>query len=258
MTKQILTALVLATLTATLALANNTGSGKDKTGSTAGGASASSGSTGSMGNGDMNKSGSMGNGGMNKGQMMGQFDRSMIQSWPTESRTAAENMIAKYGQPQEFTSSKLMWHDVGQFKHVSVEKEGVDHQFPKAHKGVLKQVISYKVPADKMDELAQFNGSLIVDRTKGELASRSDREEANFIALNLADEIIKGKTDPTKARDTLARAVSQLPASGSKTAGSSSSKQGDGDLASYAQGLKFQVARSGTADPDRASSAMGQ
>lgn len=214
MTKHLFTALALVSLTATVAVA-----GGDKA----------------------DKMGKM-------GDKMGSFDKSMIQSWPTESRTAADNMIAKHGQPHEFTSSMLRWNDVGQFEHIVVEKEAVEHQFPMAHKDVLKHVISYKVPADKMDELAQFDGSLLVDRTKGTLAARCDREESNLAALNLADEIVKGKKTAQQARDTMAKIASQMAMKNGKP---------QGELASYAQGLKFQVAPTGTADPDRAT-AMGK
>jgi hypothetical protein len=49
------------------------------------------------------------------------------------------------------------------------------------------------VPPDKFDELAEYDGSVIVERTKGEIAARCDLEGANFLALNLAHEIVTGK-----------------------------------------------------------------
>ena len=38
------------------------------------------------------------------------------------------------------------------------------------------------------DELAAFDGAVIVERTKGEMSARCDREAANVLALNLVSE----------------------------------------------------------------------
>lgn len=177
------------------------------------------------------------------GTMSGSFKLDMIQSWPMESRQAAEAIIAKYGMPKEFTSSMLIWEKTGPWKKTVVMKDAIDHQFPVAHKDVLKQVVDYKVPADKMDELAQFDGSILVDRTKGEIAVRCDSEENNFVAMNLADEIIRGKKTVAQARGMLTKAAQ----------GKLADSEG-----MFKQGLKFQVATSPTADPDKASPGMGK
>lgn len=48
------------------------------------------------------------------------------------------------------------------------------------HKDMLLQVIAYEVPADKFDDLAAFDGSVIAERTRGEIAARCDKEAANI------------------------------------------------------------------------------
>lgn len=171
------------------------------------------------------------------GTMSGSFKLDMIQSWPMESKIAAEAIIAKYGVPKEFTSSMLVWEKTGPWKKTVVMKDAVDHQFPIAHKDVLKQVVDYKVPADKADEIAQFDGSVIIDRTKGEVAVRCDKEESNFIAMNLVDEIVQGKKTVKQARDMMAKAVT-----GTKLAGNEGM---------FKDGFKFQLATSSTADADK-------
>lgn len=177
------------------------------------------------------------------GMMSHTFKLDMIQSWPVESRTAAEAIIAKYGMPKEFTSTMLVWEKTGPWKKTVVMKDAVDHQFPVAHKDVLKQVVDYKVPADKADEIAQFDGSVLIDRTKGEVAVRCDKEENNFIAMNLVDEIVQGKKNVKQAREMMAKAVT-----GSKLAGNEGM---------FKDGFKFQLATSSTADADK-SMPMGQ
>jgi hypothetical protein len=126
--------------------------------------------------------------------------QSAIQKWPTESKKAAQTMIQKYGQPDEATASQLTWHDNGPWKRTIVYKEEIEHRFPAPHKDVLEQFVDYQVPADKFDELAMYDGSVIAERTKGELSARCDKEEANILALNLADEVVTGKRSVEDAR----------------------------------------------------------
>jgi hypothetical protein len=76
----------------------------------------------------------------------------------------------------------------------------IEHRFPAPHKDVLEQFVDYQVPADKFDELAMYDGSVIAERTKGELSARCDKEEANILALNLADEVVTGKRSVEDAR----------------------------------------------------------
>jgi hypothetical protein len=113
-------------------------------------------------------------------------------------------MIEKYGQPDEVTAMRLVWHDNGPWKRTIVTKEETDHAFPMPHKDVLEQVIDYRVPTDKVDDLAKYDGSVIVERTKGELSARCDKEEANYLALNLANDVATGKKSPADAREQYA------------------------------------------------------
>ncbi|HSH38363.1 MAG TPA: hypothetical protein VK993_06230 [Chthoniobacterales bacterium] len=44
------------------------------------------------------------------------------------------------------------------------------------------------MPPEKVSELAKFDGSVIVERTKGEVIARCDMESANFLAINMMHE----------------------------------------------------------------------
>jgi hypothetical protein len=138
--------------------------------------------------------------------------RGIVQSWPMDAKKAAEMMIQKYGEPDEATSMRLVWHDNGPWKHTIVTKEETDHAFPVPHKDVLEQVIDYRVTPEKFDDLAQYDGSVIVERTKGELSARCDKEEANFLALNLANDVASGQKSVPQAREYYARAIRDLMA----------------------------------------------
>lgn len=134
-----------------------------------------------------------------------------VKSWPEESKKAADFMVKKYGMPNEITDSMLVWNDVKPFKKSIVYKEAVVHKFPTEHKDVLEHFIDYESPsADKVAEVWNFDGSVILERTKGEMSARCDREEANILALNLADDIIKGERSVEDARMEYGRQILSL------------------------------------------------
>jgi hypothetical protein len=157
----------------------------------------------------------------------------IISTWKKTPQEVARKIIAKYGQPQEASAMRLIWHNNGPWKQTEVVNEEIPHSFPKPHPDLLKQTISYQVPEDKFDELAEYDGSVIVERTKGEIAARCDKEEANFLALNLAHDIITGKKSVDEARKFYAEAVRDMK------------------HPEYMQGLMFQASRSDRGDPDK-------
>ena len=165
----------------------------------------------------------------------------VVGAWSPASRTAANQMIAKYGPPDEHTASMLVWHDRGPFRHTIVHRDGVDHAFPRAHVDIVEQVVAYRVPPEMADELAAFNGSLTIDRTRGELSVRSESEAMNILALNLADEIVGTRSTVTDARITYALQSEALAA---------------GRSAPLAERLAFRISGD-TRDPDTPLSPRG-
>jgi hypothetical protein len=123
-----------------------------------------------------------------------------LSGWPKASRMAGEEMMKKYGEPDVAGKEMLGWKDAGPWAMIHVDKEETKHSFPIEHTDMLEQSISYKVPADKFDELGEFDGSVVVDRTQGLLSARCDMEANNFLALNLAHDIINGKKSVAEAR----------------------------------------------------------
>ncbi|MEX1048404.1 MAG: hypothetical protein WED15_02665 [Akkermansiaceae bacterium] len=132
-----------------------------------------------------------------------------LTQWNPDAREAAENMIEKYGRPQEVTEQRLIWHNQGEWKRTEVVNEAIPHNFPKPHKDMLYQTISYAVPEDKVGEVAALSGSIIVDRVKGEVTARCDAEKANFLSLNLVHDIVQGNKSPEEARRIYAEAMKQ-------------------------------------------------
>lgn len=125
-------------------------------------------------------------------------------NWPAAAKEAAQAMESKYGEPDAKTSEMLIWNNSGPFVKTIVHKESVQHNFPTPHEDVLEQSVKYDVPADKMDELARFDGSIIVYRTDGLMSARCHKEDMNILALNLADKLIKDELSVEDARNQLA------------------------------------------------------
>jgi hypothetical protein len=159
-----------------------------------------------------------------------------IAGWPAKPKEAAQATIAKYGQPDGVTSEKLMWMNKGPWKAIIVNRREIPHSFPMAHTDLLEGVIDYRVPPDKYDELAQYDGSVIAERTKGTLAARCDKEEMNFLALNLAHDVAAGKKTVAAARKEYADTAMAFM---------------KGDKRPYTQKLHFDAMKGDTGDPDQ-------
>jgi len=124
----------------------------------------------------------------------------VIGTWPAESREAAQLVLAKYGEPDEATPSTLTWHDVGPWKRIVAGREFFSHEFPAPHFDSVESFLSYRVPPERFSDLAAFDGSVIVERTAGEVSARCHDEEANLLALNLMHDIVTGRKSVAEAR----------------------------------------------------------
>lgn len=167
-----------------------------------------------------------------------------INQWPQASQDAANAMMEKYGLPHEVSESRLIWNNNGPWLRTIVYREEVRHDFPMMHTDVLEQFIAYRVPAGKFDDLAEYDGSVIAERTKGELSARCDKEAMNFLALNLAEGVIKGDLTAEQARMRYAQQAAAFKA---------------GQRADLTEGLVFTPASvSSAADPDMAVQPSGR
>jgi hypothetical protein len=131
----------------------------------------------------------------------------IINEWPEESQEAAQLVIDARGEPDEATSSQLTW--LGQraapWKRIVATRAFFEHAFPAPHNDSVESFLDYRVPVDKFTPLAAFDGSVICERTAGEISARCHDEQANFLALNLAHEIVIGERTAQEARDYYAK-----------------------------------------------------
>ncbi|WP_157937179.1 hypothetical protein [Geodermatophilus chilensis] len=110
------------------------------------------------------------------------------------------------------------------------------HHFPTPHTDYFTQYVDYPVDADKASELVAFDGSVIIDRTAGQIGAR-DHEAFNTLTLNLAVEIIQGGRSVEDARGLYAETAAAYSM---------------GRDAPYAERLLFTPPTEQTADPDEA------
>lgn len=125
---------------------------------------------------------------------------SLTSGWPESSMQAARDMISKYGDPHETTSDSLVWRNVAPFKKIIVHKEVYSHRFPLLHQNSLEHVVDYKAPQGKVDDIWRYNGSIVLDRTKGTMSSFAENEAMNILSLNLAHKVLTGAMSADAAR----------------------------------------------------------
>jgi hypothetical protein len=122
-----------------------------------------------------------------------------LPGWPVERQVLAAHLVTLYGNPQEMTPQSLTWYDNGPWKRTVLYKDGDLHRFPLPHPDVLWQTINYKVPLNKVTQLMTYNGSILIDRTRGEMTVHSDSEAENIITFNIANSIVTGENTVEQA-----------------------------------------------------------
>lgn len=128
-----------------------------------------------------------------------------LSRWPKESRDAAQLVLDQYGEPDEASESTLTWHEPGPWKRIVATKTYYRHDFPAPHTDSVESIIDYHVPPDKVTQIADFDGSVIVERTAGEVSARCHDEQANFLALNLMHDLVSGEKSVEEAREYYAK-----------------------------------------------------
>jgi hypothetical protein len=159
----------------------------------------------------------------------------IVSAWPDVPREVAQTVMEKYGPPQEATPSRLIWFDNSPWKRTILYRDSYQHDFPMPHPDLLEQFIDYQAPLDTYDDLAMYDGSVIVERTKGEISARCDKEAMNFLAINLANDIATGERNVEEARQFYAETAMAFM---------------EGESDPYVEGFVFEVPEGGTKDPD--------
>jgi len=158
-----------------------------------------------------------------------------LSSWPEASQKAAQHMIDTYGEPAHITDHELIWYETGPWAKTVIYDTETTHNFPVTHPDVMQQWIEMSVPADMFDDLANYDGSVVVNRTEGLISARCDKEAANFLAINLAYDIVQGNKTVEEARQFYADTIEQVMS---------------GETPEYVQGFIFEPTSEDVSDPD--------
>src|SRR5829696_6767712 len=159
----------------------------------------------------------------------------IIAAWPGPQQNVARQLLAKYGPPNEATPTRLFWHRNRPWKRTELTSDAVVHHWPAPHTDFLTQYLNYRVPPELTHLITMFDGSILVDRTRGEVAARCDSEAANVLGLNMVHELVTGKRTVAEARHTSEQ---------------NTVAYNGGRAAPYAERLLFDVPRGGTEDLD--------
>ncbi len=130
----------------------------------------------------------------------------VIEGWPERPRVAARALIAEYGEPDIVDEDELRWVGKRPWDETAVRREAPEGE-------TVKQSIHYPAARGKLDALSRLGARLEFDESSGELASLSDSENFNFLALNAADAVVSGKRSVEEAA-ALYRRTRELSASG--------------------------------------------
>lgn len=161
----------------------------------------------------------------------------VIDDWPDPPRQVAKKTMERYGPPNEVSYSKLTWYNNGPWKRTELQRDEFPHNFPTPHTDYISQYIDYRIPAERVGDIVAFDGSILPDRTRGEVGARCDMEAMNILTLNLMHDIVTNKRTVAEAREKYAeQAAAHMM----------------GREAPYVEKFLFDVPQGGTADYDEA------
>jgi hypothetical protein len=129
--------------------------------------------------------------------------RSVLEHWPKKSNRLAELLIHSYGMPHEATQTMLIWYYNSPWKKTILHRDGAYHNMPHSHVDILEQTIDAKVSPEVCSEIMKFDGSIMINRTRGEMTAYCESERANTFILNLAHDIALGRKTAREARKVL-------------------------------------------------------
>lgn len=160
----------------------------------------------------------------------------VIENWHEKPKESAKRLLDYYGEPDEYSENQIIWYNTNDgWKRTVLRNEEIPHEFPAHHVDYLEQFIDYRVPIEKHNELALFDGSITVERTKGEMSARCGGTSMNFVAINLAHDIITDNKTVEEARDEYTDLYKKFQ---------------EGEKDPYIEAFQFDLLREGTADPD--------
>ncbi|MDD5658273.1 MAG: hypothetical protein PHF00_13560 [Elusimicrobia bacterium] len=117
-----------------------------------------------------------------------------ISGWPALSRQAARMLIEKYGPPDRTGRDQLAWDRNGQWKRTVV------YRVPTAKDSIIAQTIDHSISTDNVRALEETGLGLRADALRQEITATNSTEERNFLAMNLAHDVLTSSKTPAEAQ----------------------------------------------------------
>lgn len=128
----------------------------------------------------------------------------VIANWSDISALAARRLMEQYGVPDEVRSGRLVWNERGPWKRTVVRDRRWSYA-PPEELGVVEQTVEYPLAAGRIADILAFDDHVTFNLASREMSSRADREEVNYLRLNLADDVANGRTSVEEARRDYAK-----------------------------------------------------
>jgi hypothetical protein len=106
-------------------------------------------------------------------------------------------LLEKYGIPDDIVASQLSWNDRRPWTTVVVFR---DPEAAGRSNHLLESTAYGGVPLARWREFSSFGRGTAYDPATQELSARTNGEATNLLALNLADEVLRGRRSAADAR----------------------------------------------------------
>lgn len=123
----------------------------------------------------------------------------VVDHWSAPSTDAARLLMDRYGSPDGAAPDKLTWYEKGPWRRTVVLNRPRVYRSPRDF-DLIVQTVRYPVTREQAAELVAFSSALIVNVDLGEISAQASREEVNYLNLNLADEVVRGRKSVEEAQ----------------------------------------------------------
>lgn len=131
----------------------------------------------------------------------------VIRSWPAESRKPASWLLHVHGEPHQVADGELVWDAIEPWNQIIATREFEHRDWPEPHTASVRSVIRYRVPADRVDAVAELGPSIHVDDERGLVTAIGPDLRTNLLTLNLMHDVVTGTIDAAEARRRYAAAT---------------------------------------------------
>lgn len=142
----------------------------------------------------------------------------ILDKWEnTEPANYVKHLQKFFGEPDELTNKRAIWHNQDGFKRIEVLDEFILHSSPVPHYDYVYSYVDLKVPHDLSDDLAKSSESILIDHLKGEVGARCASLSANAVTIQYVIDVVEGNIKPSKTEyETRIKAMKKMFADGKR------------------------------------------